>query len=62
MTSVLGGDSANGWWTDGHQVETEVRGGFSPSPGGPPAHPSSDLLLSWGAQGIGSRALPKATP
>ena len=62
MTAVLGGDSANGWWTDAHQVESEVRGVFLPSPGGPPAHPSSDPQVSRGAQGIGSRALPKATP
>lgn len=51
MTSVLGVDSANGWWTDGHQVETEwgvdsrlLQGALQQ------LTPSSDLLLSWGAE------------
>ena len=49
--------SAKGWWSGGHEVESEVTGRAWPSPRGTPAHPAFGQLVSWGwgvgAQGSG---------
>ena len=49
----LGKRFSQGQWCGGHQVESEVRGRFRPSPGGPPANPALGQLVSWRAQGAG---------
>ena len=39
-------------WCAGHQEETEIRGRFGPSSGGPGAHADLGQWVSWRAQGI----------
>ena len=50
---TLGKWFSQGQWCGGHKVESEVRGRFRPSPGGPPVYPALGQWVRWWAQGPG---------